>query len=153
MVFIEHSKYVNIKGSYDYCNLRGTVNLTFYLTCYAVIIRLNIFAKYNYFIQWFCYVVVVLYSMKLIWLWLNCSIECMIVANDATVKGGTYYPVTVKKHLRAQEIAMENHLPCIYLGNTLLMFLMSVLVYIFQIYCMTDWHIKMQHLLSTCICS
>jgi len=41
----------------------------------------------------------------------------MIVANDATVKGGTYYPVTVKKHLRAQEIAMENHLPCIYLGN------------------------------------
>jgi len=46
-----------------------------------------------------------------------CRIECMIVANDATVKGGTYYPVTVKKHLRAQEIAMENHLPCIYLGN------------------------------------
>ncbi len=65
--------------------------------------------------------------------------ECMIVANDATVKGGTYYPVTVKKHLRAQglimlllfffgfsnliwilsfqiEIALENHLPCIYLG-------------------------------------
>jgi len=42
----------------------------------------------------------------------------MIVANDATVKGGTYYPVTVKKHLRAQEIAMENHLPCIYLGNS-----------------------------------
>ena len=40
----------------------------------------------------------------------------MVVANDATVKGGTYYPVTVKKHLRAQEIAMENHLPCIYLG-------------------------------------
>ena len=52
----------------------------------------------------------------------NCRIECMIVANDATVKGGTYYPVTVKKHLRAQEIAMENHLPCIYLGNTVLMF-------------------------------
>ena len=41
--------------------------------------------------------------------------ECMIVANDATVKGGTYYPITVKKHLRAQEIALENHLPCIYL--------------------------------------
>jgi len=40
----------------------------------------------------------------------------MVVANDATVKGGTYYPVTVKKYLRAQEIAMENHLPCIYLG-------------------------------------
>jgi len=53
---------------------------------------------------------------------LNCRIECMIVANDATVKGGTYYPVTVKKHLRAQEIAMENHLPCIYLGNSVFMF-------------------------------
>jgi len=41
----------------------------------------------------------------------------MIVANDATVKGGTYYPITVKKHLRAQEIARENRLPCIYLGT------------------------------------
>ena len=44
-------------------------------------------------------------------------VECMIVANDATVKGGSYYPVTVKKHLRAQEIAMQNRLPCIYLGK------------------------------------
>ncbi len=44
--------------------------------------------------------------------------ECMIVANDATVKGGTYYPVTVKKHLRAQEIALENQLPCIYLVDS-----------------------------------
>ncbi len=44
--------------------------------------------------------------------------ECMIVANDATVKGGTYYPVTVKKHLRAQTIAAENHLPCIYLVDS-----------------------------------
>jgi len=44
--------------------------------------------------------------------------ECMIVANDATVKGGTYYPVTVKKHLRAQEIAWENLLPCIYLVDS-----------------------------------
>jgi 3-methylcrotonyl-CoA carboxylase beta subunit len=42
----------------------------------------------------------------------------MIVCNDATVKGGTYYPVTVKKHLRAQEIAMQNHLPCIYLVDS-----------------------------------
>lgn len=41
--------------------------------------------------------------------------ECMIVANDPTVKGGSYYPITVKKHLRAQEIAMQNHLPCVYL--------------------------------------
>ena len=41
--------------------------------------------------------------------------ECVIVANDPTVKGGTYYPITVKKHLRAQEIAAENHLPCVYL--------------------------------------
>ena len=44
--------------------------------------------------------------------------ECMIVANDATVKGGTYYPITVKKHLRAQEIADQNHLPCIYLVDS-----------------------------------
>ncbi len=44
--------------------------------------------------------------------------ECVIVANDATVKGGTYYPMTVKKHLRAQEIALENHLPCVYLVDS-----------------------------------
>ena len=44
--------------------------------------------------------------------------ECVIVANDATVKGGTYYPMTVKKHLRAQEIAEQNHLPCIYLVDS-----------------------------------
>ena len=44
--------------------------------------------------------------------------ECMIIANDATVKGGTYYPITVKKHLRAQEIAEENHLPCLYLVDS-----------------------------------
>src|SRR5688572_12548142 len=43
---------------------------------------------------------------------------CVIVANDATVKGGTYYPMTVKKHLRAQEIALENQLPCIYLVDS-----------------------------------
>lgn len=43
---------------------------------------------------------------------------CMIVANDQTVKGGTYYPITVKKHLRAQEIAEKNHLPCIYLVDS-----------------------------------
>src|SRR3954465_15952193 len=41
--------------------------------------------------------------------------ECVVVANDATVKGGTYFPLTVKKHLRAQEIAEQNNLPCIYL--------------------------------------
>lgn len=44
--------------------------------------------------------------------------ECMIVCNDATVKGGTYYPMTVKKHLRAQEIAKENRLPCVYLVDS-----------------------------------
>src|SRR6266566_2595386 len=44
--------------------------------------------------------------------------ECVIVANDATVKGGTYYPMTVKKHLRAQEVAMENRLPCLYLVDS-----------------------------------
>ncbi|WOT04184.1 carboxyl transferase domain-containing protein [Shewanella youngdeokensis] len=46
------------------------------------------------------------------------GVECMIIANDATVKGGTYYPVTVKKHLRAQEIALRCHLPCIYLVDS-----------------------------------
>jgi 3-methylcrotonyl-CoA carboxylase beta subunit len=44
--------------------------------------------------------------------------EVMVVANDATVKGGTYFPLTVKKHLRAQEVALENHLPCIYLVDS-----------------------------------
>ncbi|MBK8274223.1 MAG: methylcrotonoyl-CoA carboxylase [Sphingomonadales bacterium] len=44
--------------------------------------------------------------------------QCMIICNDATVKGGTYYPMTVKKHLRAQEIALENRLPCIYLVDS-----------------------------------
>src|ERR1700742_768638 len=43
---------------------------------------------------------------------------CMVVANDATVKGGTYHPITVKKHLRAQEIALENQLPCVYLVDS-----------------------------------
>jgi 3-methylcrotonyl-CoA carboxylase beta subunit len=46
------------------------------------------------------------------------GVDCMIVCNDATVKGGTYYPVTVKKHLRAQEIAAQNRLPCIYLVDS-----------------------------------
>src|SRR6266481_4374250 len=44
--------------------------------------------------------------------------EVVVVANDATVKGGTYYPITVKKHLRAQTIAIENHLPCVYLVDS-----------------------------------
>jgi len=46
------------------------------------------------------------------------GIPCMIVANDATVKGGTYFPVTVKKHLRAQKIALENKLPCVYMVDS-----------------------------------
>ncbi|HPZ56505.1 MAG TPA: carboxyl transferase domain-containing protein, partial [Ottowia sp.] len=46
------------------------------------------------------------------------GVDCMIVCNDATVKGGTYYPLTVKKHLRAQEIAEANRLPCIYLVDS-----------------------------------
>src|SRR5690242_9772247 len=44
--------------------------------------------------------------------------ECVVVANDATVKGGTYYPMTVKKHLRAQEVALHNRLPCVYLVDS-----------------------------------
>ncbi|MGH8110326.1 MAG: carboxyl transferase domain-containing protein [Rhodanobacteraceae bacterium] len=47
-----------------------------------------------------------------------CGTELMVIANDATVKGGTYFPMTVKKHLRAQEIALENRLPCIYLVDS-----------------------------------
>src|SRR3989442_4652453 len=46
------------------------------------------------------------------------SRECVVVTNDATVKGGTYYPVTVKKHLRAQEVALHNRLPCVYLVDS-----------------------------------
>lgn len=46
------------------------------------------------------------------------GVDCMVVCNDATVKGGTYYPITVKKHLRAQEVAQQNHLPCIYLVDS-----------------------------------
>lgn len=46
------------------------------------------------------------------------GVYCMIIANDATVKGGTYFPLTVKKHLRAQEIAQQNHLPCLYLVDS-----------------------------------
>src|SRR3990170_5015523 len=44
--------------------------------------------------------------------------EVLIVANDATVKGGTYYPITVKKHVRAQEVALDNRLPCVYLVDS-----------------------------------
>src|SRR5690606_32582887 len=44
--------------------------------------------------------------------------ETMVLANDATVKGGTYFPVTIKKHLRAQEIALENNLPCVYMVDS-----------------------------------
>ncbi len=46
------------------------------------------------------------------------GLECLVIANDATVKGGTYYPMTVKKHIRAQEVAEQNHLPCIYLVDS-----------------------------------
>ena len=57
---------------------------------------------------------------KLIYDTINLFIDVFnrIVANDATVKGGTYYPITVKKHLRAQEIALQNRLPCIYLVDS-----------------------------------
>src|SRR5699024_5154945 len=44
--------------------------------------------------------------------------ECLVIANDATVSGGTYYPMTVKKHLRAQEVALANNLPCVYLVDS-----------------------------------
>jgi len=46
------------------------------------------------------------------------GVDCMVVCNDATVKGGTYYPMTVKKHLRAQEVAQQNQLPCIYMVDS-----------------------------------
>ena len=54
--------------------------------------------------------------LTLSWSMIFNSVECMIIVNDPTVKGGTYYPLTSKKQLRAQDIASENHLPCIYLG-------------------------------------
>ena len=54
--------------------------------------------------------------------------ECVLVVNDATVKGGSYYPLTVKKHLRAQEIARENGLPCVYLGMVLCNRLKGILI-------------------------
>ena len=60
------------------------------------------------------------------------SVECMIVTNDPTVKGGTYYPITVKKHLRAQEIAQENRLPCIYLGKILFCLVIVFLELLYQ---------------------
>ena len=44
--------------------------------------------------------------------------ECVIVCNDATIKGGTYYPMTVKKHLRAQDVARQNNLPCVYMVDS-----------------------------------
>src|SRR6201990_1616800 len=44
--------------------------------------------------------------------------ECVVVANDATIKGGTYYPMTVKKHLRAQDVARQNNLPCVYMVDS-----------------------------------
>lgn len=47
-----------------------------------------------------------------------CGTECIVVANDASVKAGTYFPMTVKKHLRAQQVALENHLPCVYLVDS-----------------------------------
>ena len=50
--------------------------------------------------------------------WARVGQECMIVANDATTKGGSYFPLTVKKHLRAQTIAERSHLPCIYLVDS-----------------------------------
>ena len=58
--------------------------------------------------------------------------ECLIVANDATVKGGSYYPITVKKHLRAQRIAEQNHLPCIYLVDSGGAFLANANMMFFQ---------------------
>src|SRR3569833_4700223 len=66
------------------------------------------------------------------------GLECVIVCNDATVKGGTYYPVTVKKHLRAQEIAEQHGLPCIYLvvsGGAFLSFLVVVFAVCVHIGC------------------
>ena len=53
----------------------------------------------------------------------------MIVANDPTVKGGSYYPITIKKHLRAQEIASQNNLPCIYLGMIFFFAVLSLFLF------------------------
>ncbi len=77
-----------------------------------------------------------------------CRIECMIVTNDPTVKGGSYYPVTVKKHLRAQDIARENNLPCIYLG-TLLHF--RTFLFVHRLDMSRELHVYVQIYTSSCV--
>ncbi len=76
------------------------------------------FLELSQFAAWQCYEDDVPYAGVITGIGRVSGIECMIVANDATVKGGTYYPLTVKKHLRAQEIAERCHLPCIYLVDS-----------------------------------
>ena len=67
--------------------------------------------------------------------------ECVIVVNDATVKGGSYHPLTVKKHLRAQEIARENNLPCVYVGEVIPMPAVLFLM-------VTQWNLVVLHYLT-----
>lgn len=76
------------------------------------------FLELSQFAAWQCYEDDVPYAGVITGIGRVSGTECMIVANDATVKGGTYYPLTVKKHLRAQEIAECCHLPCIYLVDS-----------------------------------
>lgn len=67
--------------------------------------------------------------------------ECVIVVNDATVKGGSYHPLTVKKHLRAQEIARENNLPCVYVGEVIQYSVALVLMAV-------QWNLVVPHYLT-----
>lgn len=77
--------------------------------------------------------------------------ECVVVANDATVKGGTYYPITVKKHLRAQEIAQQNCLPCIYLGMFFLIWYNVFKQYIYTVYIFFFNTTIKQHFVTICL--
>ncbi len=76
------------------------------------------FLEFSQFAGWECYDDYVPCAGLITGIARISGIECLIIANDATVKGGTYYPLTVKKHIRAQEIAQRCHLPCIYLVDS-----------------------------------
>jgi len=84
----------------------------------ALLDNSSAFLELSQFAAWQCYEDFVPCAGVIAGIGRVSGIECMIVANDATVKGGTYYPLTVKKHLRAQDIAERCHLPCIYLVDS-----------------------------------
>lgn len=84
----------------------------------AVIDPGTAFLEIGLFAAWQCYVEEIPAAGVIAGIGTVAGRQCMIICNDATVAGGTYYPLTVKKHLRAQEIAEQNHLPCLYLVDS-----------------------------------